>query len=161
MSLIRRSLTKQNDVLQWLIEHAKTLPDRREMTPELLSYRVLLFNIASVITVAVAATHLLFDLYSMPECLAVISELRDEVSGVLNEEGGAWTREGLNKMVKLDSAIKESLRISNFSTRICARKVSEIIQVTFFSPILSESLSPSLFWLRCYCSQGHIQLHEN
>jgi hypothetical protein len=89
----------------------------------LVSRRLILFNVAAVITTAAALTHLIFDLYSMPGIDEFVKELRGEIRRVL-EEAGEWNMRGLNKLVKLDSAIKESMRISSFSTRICARKVS-------------------------------------
>jgi hypothetical protein len=109
--------------VQWHINRSMTLPDPREQTPAFLSYRLMLFSLAAVQTVSAAATHLLFDLYSFPPSASLIPELRDEVLEVLKADDGAWTFGGLNKMVKLDSAIRESMRLSCFGTRGCTRKV--------------------------------------
>ncbi|KAH0555795.1 hypothetical protein GP486_006259 [Trichoglossum hirsutum] len=101
------------------------MPDPRERTPAYLSYRLMLFSLAAVQTVSAATTHLLFDLYSYPPSASLIPELRDEVLEVLKEDGGNWTMRGLNKMVKLDSAIRESMRLSCFGTRGCTRRVAK------------------------------------
>ena len=103
-----------------------TLPDPQEQTPAFLSYRLLLFNHAVVQVISIATTHLLFDLYSFPPSASLIPELRGEILEVLRAEGGVWTLHGLNKMVKLDSAIRESMRLSCFGTRGCTRKVRSI-----------------------------------
>ncbi|KAI9858930.1 MAG: hypothetical protein M1813_007232 [Trichoglossum hirsutum] len=115
--------TPAQDVVQWHINRSMTLPDPREQTPSFLSYRLTLFSLAAVQTVSSAMTHLLFDLYSFPPSALLIPELRDEVLEVLKANDGTWTIGGLNKMVKLDSAIRESMRLSCFGTRGCTRKV--------------------------------------
>jgi len=113
----------KDDILKWHIEYAETQSDPGEFTTDMISRRLLLFNVAASITTAAALTHLIFDLFSMPGIDELVKELRAEIRQVLEEEG-EWNMRGLNKLVKLDSAIKESMRISSFSTRVCARKVS-------------------------------------
>jgi len=80
-------------------------------------------SFAAVISTATALTHMIFDLYSMPGVDEFLEELRDEIRQVLKEEG-EWNLRGLSKLVKLDSAIKESMRFSSFTTRVGLRKVS-------------------------------------
>jgi cytochrome P450 len=116
-------LPRTDDILEWHIEYAKTQSDPGELTTDMISRRLMLFNVAAVITTAAALTHLIFDLYSVPRIDELVKELRAEIRQVLEEEEGEWNMRGLNKMVKLDSAIKESMRISSFSTRVCNRKV--------------------------------------
>ncbi|KAI9766853.1 MAG: hypothetical protein M1839_004758 [Geoglossum umbratile] len=122
--------TASQDVVQWFINRSLTLPDPRDQTPEFLTYRLMLFSLAVVQVISVATTHLLFDLYSFPPSASLIPELRDEILEVLKAEGGTWTMHGLNKMVKLDSAIKESMRLSCFGTRGCTRKVIKASGIT-------------------------------
>lgn len=52
-------------------------------------------------------THVLYDLSVHEELHA---PLRDEIRSILAEEGG-WTKQGLTKMKKLDSVLKESQRL--------------------------------------------------
>jgi len=53
-----------------------------------------------------ALTQALFDLATHP---SYVPELRAEVEPIINEEG--LTKESINKMYKLDSFLKESLRL--------------------------------------------------
>jgi len=83
----------------------------------------MLVNVATVIAPTAALTHLMYDLYSMPGINEFAGELRDEIHRALEQEG-EWNMRVLNKLVKMDSAIKGNMRISPFSTRACARKAS-------------------------------------
>jgi hypothetical protein len=85
-------------------------------------------------------THLLFDLYSFPPSALLIPELRDEVLEVLKANDGTWTIGGLNKMVKLDSAIRESMRLSCFGTRGCTRKVRSLSSLDYLTAWLMTVL---------------------
>ena len=89
----------------------------------------MLFSLASVQVPTAAATHLLVDIYSCSESFNLVNELRNEILSVLDSEGGQWTMAGLQKMVKLDSAIKESMRLSCFGQRGCTRKVGILADV--------------------------------
>ncbi len=65
--------------------------------------------------------NLVFDLLSSdPSHIEVI---REETSRVLAEEGGAWTKQGLARLHRTDSAIKESMRLSQFTRALTHRKV--------------------------------------
>ena len=114
----------KDDILEWHIEYVRNQSDPGELTTDIISRRLMLFNVAAVVTTAAALTHLIFDLYSVPGIDDLVKELREEIHQVLENEGGEWNMRGLNKLGKLDSVIKESMRISSFSTRVCARKVS-------------------------------------
>lgn len=115
----------QDDILQWHVQYAAGTSDPEEFDADMICKRLMLFNVGSVVTTAGALAHLISDLFSLSNIEEVIEELRAEICQVLEEEK-EWNMRGLNRLVKLDSAIKESLRISAFSTRICARKVSTV-----------------------------------
>lgn len=52
-----------------------------------------------------------------------MQELREEVEQALAETGGKWNKHTVAKLVKCDSAVRESLRISTFMSVGIARKV--------------------------------------
>ena len=52
-------------------------------------------------------THVLYDLAAHPEWM---QPLRDEVEALVAEHG--WTKNALNKMWKLDSLLREGLRVN-------------------------------------------------
>ena len=66
----------------------------------------LLQMILTALTCKQSFTQALFNLAAYPEYAA---PMREEVLRVLDEEGG-WTKLAVNKMVKLDSFLRESSR---------------------------------------------------
>ncbi|KAM6493874.1 Cytochrome P450 [Amanita muscaria] len=70
---------------------------------------MLLINFTAIHTTTMALTHVLYDLATRPE---YVQPMRDEVEVMIQEEG--WSKSAIGKMRKLDSFIKESLRLSNF-----------------------------------------------
>ncbi|KAH8820224.1 cytochrome P450 [Xylogone sp. PMI_703] len=116
-------VSTSRDITQWHINRSLTLPEPEERTAEVLSYRLMLFSLAAVQTVSAATTHALVDIYSFVDAENLIADLREEVETALKSENGMWTMRSLSKMVKVDSAIRESMRLSSFGTRGCTRKV--------------------------------------
>lgn len=114
---------KPEDLLQWHMNCSRTLLDCEEQTPEFLSYRLMLVSLASIQSTSTAATHFLFDIYSFRSSASLVADLREEIVEVLKTERGVWNLRCLNKMVKLDSAIRESMRLSSLSSRGYTRKV--------------------------------------
>ena len=119
-SMIALLLRNQNDVLTWLFEASKG----KEQSLEDITIRILFINLASIhqttiarrvtlslnsasLTLPQAFTYTLFDLATHPE---YVQPLRDEIEGVLREEG--WTKTAMGKMSKLDSFFKETMRLS-------------------------------------------------
>lgn len=56
-------------------------------------------------------THALFDVVAYQQ---YIEPLRDEVKSLIDEHG--WNKTSISKMYKLDSFLRESIRISGVST---------------------------------------------
>ena len=99
---------------QWLLQAARGIETRSDQ----LVSRILAINFASLHTSVLvktrdilmliqAITHILCDLASHPE---YIGPLRDEVNGLILKH--SWHKMTLMKMKKLDSVIKESLRLN-------------------------------------------------
>ncbi|KAF8991075.1 cytochrome P450 [Cyathus striatus] len=106
--------TQQNDILRWFLEHA----DRDHRTPRDLTIRLLFLNLAAIHSTSMAFTHILFDLASHPEC---VSSMREEVETVIVDDG--WMKEAMGKMRKLDSFVKESIRLSSLCSHTMPRMV--------------------------------------
>jgi cytochrome P450 len=102
------------DLLSWNIRESAKSSDPKEQTPERLVLRLMVLNFASIHTSTFAATQMLFDLFSSPHASEYVEEIREEISQVLKENGGKWSKAAVAKLVKTDSAIRESLRISTF-----------------------------------------------
>jgi cytochrome P450 len=103
-----------NDFLQWSIAQAKAHPDSRMSKPSTLAGRILMVNFAAIHTTSFTVTHAIFDLISSKQ--EYVDELREEISSVLADHGGEWNKKALVEMEKLDSIVRESLRLHMVST---------------------------------------------
>ncbi|KAL8648734.1 MAG: hypothetical protein Q9226_005872 [Calogaya cf. arnoldii] len=95
------------DLLQMLWDGARG----KDKTPEFMAYTALAISFAAIRTSSSVPVHLLYDLCARPE---YIQPLRDEIEAVLAEEG-SFTKAAYNKLVKLDSFMKESQRYNPLS----------------------------------------------
>ncbi|KAH9976988.1 cytochrome P450 [Russula compacta] len=93
-----------NDMLMWLMSEAKGI----ERSLEGLARRLLLANFASIHSTSLLAMQALYRLLSNAEC---IEPLRQEVETVVAKEG--WTKAGMDKMHKVDSFLRETLRVDS------------------------------------------------
>ncbi|KAF8270428.1 cytochrome P450 [Lactarius quietus] len=93
---------KPNDMLMWLMSEAKGA----ERSLEGFAVRMLAVNFAAIFTTSFAITGVLYHLLSNPE---YIEPLRRDVETAVAEEG--WTKAGMDKMLKIDSFLRESQRI--------------------------------------------------
>ena len=100
---------KPDDLLQWMMNEA----NERDGKPEKLAHRELVITLASIHTSTMAAVHTFYDICAHPE---YIQRLREEVVNCVEEEGG-WSRVTFNKMLKMDSFMKESQRLNPPSLR--------------------------------------------
>ncbi len=112
-----------NDYLSWSVRDALERRDSSEQTAEMLSHRLLIVNFAAIHTTTLSVTNTLFDLISSSPEKGYLEGIREEAARVLQESDGIWTKAGLAKMTRADSAIRESMRLSGFSSRGLVRKV--------------------------------------
>ncbi|KAF8488648.1 cytochrome P450 [Russula emetica] len=97
---------KPNDMLMWLMSEAKGV----ERSLEGWARRLLLVNVIGIHSTALTITQVVYRLLANPEYL---EPLRQEVDAVIREEG--WTKAGIDKMHKIDSFLRETQRIDNFT----------------------------------------------
>ena len=114
---------KPIDMLQMLIDGARAA-DRQH---DFLAYTALAVSFASIHPSARSPAHLVLDLCANPQYIA---PLREEVEQMLKEEGGLYSKAGLLRLVKLDSAMKESRR---FNPMVYSRTPSYPV-LAFFRP---------------------------
>jgi hypothetical protein len=101
-----------NDYTTWHIKEVEL--DPIESTPQKIANRIMTINFAAIHTSTFTATNILFDLYSSPSVDKYVKEIRREVAQALSESGGKWDKNTIAKLIKTDSAVRESLRISTF-----------------------------------------------
>ncbi|MCJ1475959.1 hypothetical protein MMC13_004623 [Lambiella insularis] len=106
-----------NDFLGWHIRLSAKSPNPVEMTPEMIWLRLLVVGFTSLHTTSFTITNAILDLASSPPEKGYLQTLREEAEQVYAEEGGRWTKAGLAKMIHMDSAIRESMRLNGIITR--------------------------------------------
>ncbi|KAI5367110.1 putative cytochrome P450 [Septoria linicola] len=107
--------TEPNDALQWLLRDSVQLAktDPHELDDEVIVRRLLVLNMVAIHTTSMVTTNTLLDIYGSSESATFIAGLREECERVLAEYDGVWTKDAVNKLVRVDSAIRETMRISS------------------------------------------------
>ena len=112
-----------NDYIGWTLSLATAENRQDELNADLISRRLMAINFAAIHTTTITATNLFFDLFSVDPSKGYVEGIREEAEQVFREEGGRWTKAGLQRLHRADSAIRESMRISNFMSRNITRIV--------------------------------------
>ncbi|KZT50826.1 cytochrome P450 [Calocera cornea HHB12733] len=113
--------SKPFDFLQWMIDAAT----EEQKDPKELNQRLLNMNFAAMHTSAMSYTHALYWLAARPEFVA---PLREEVELVVKEHG--WTKDAVNAMYKVDSFLKETLRINPITANSMPRKIVRDVRLS-------------------------------
>ncbi|KAF9065878.1 cytochrome P450 [Rhodocollybia butyracea] len=98
---------KPNDLLMWCMDNGR----EAEQSVTNLTRRIILVNFAAIHMSTTALTYALYNLVTYPECIPV---LRQEVESIVGIHG--WSKRSLNKMLKLDSFLRETLRLHSVGT---------------------------------------------
>ncbi|KAF8214831.1 cytochrome P450, partial [Mycena galopus ATCC 62051] len=87
-----------------------------------LAYRFVLLNFAAITTTSVTVTNSILDIWSSSPEQNVVEILREEAQRVYAENNGQWTKAAVAQLVRLDSAIRESTRVSCIGGASIARR---------------------------------------
>ncbi|KAF2755100.1 cytochrome P450 [Pseudovirgaria hyperparasitica] len=112
-----------NDYIQWHINQAKSEGRTQELEPDMVSRYTAMLNFAAIHTTVFSLTNIMLDLVGSDPAKGFWEGIREEVERVYAEEKGVWTKPALNRLIRTDSAIRESLRLRSFLTRGVKRKV--------------------------------------
>ncbi|KAF1922218.1 cytochrome P450 [Didymella exigua CBS 183.55] len=108
------------DFITWSYRTAQAEGRTDEMQPARIAQRIMPLNFAAIHTTSLTAYETMINILSASP--SVIEGLREEASRVLEEEG-SWTKKALARMHRMDSAIRESQRVSPIALTFVARKV--------------------------------------
>ena len=111
------------DMVTWVIRHATAEGLGPKLTAEVVSKGILPVEFAAIHTTVMTGFNLLLDLLSSDPSLAHLETIREETSRVFAQESGAWSKHGLARLHRTDSAIKESMRLSHIARALTHRKV--------------------------------------
>jgi len=102
-----------NDFITWTIRTAQAEDEPIEYNATRIAMRIMPINFASIHTTTLTGHGTLLDIPSSDP--SVLEHLRAEATRIYAEEGNQWTKKGLARMKKMDSAIRESQRYSGFA----------------------------------------------
>lgn len=123
--IVKHPLTvEQRDGLQYLIEEAHKKGVPKYLDPVRIGHRLLILNFVSMHTTSFTLANALVDLFSQNPDIGIVEDLREECVRVLTESGGIWTQDAVSKLYRVDSVIRESMRVSSFSILALPRRVS-------------------------------------
>ena len=111
------------DFITWTIKIAKQENNPFEGQADVISKRIMPLEFAATHTTSLTGHGVILDLLSADPALGYLEGIREEAARVLKEEGGKWTKTGLARLFRLDSAIRESMRFSHFAQTLVERKV--------------------------------------
>ncbi|KIY02722.1 uncharacterized protein Z520_01187 [Fonsecaea multimorphosa CBS 102226] len=103
-----------NDFMQWSIHRARESPYPTERDPDIIAERLLAVNFAAIHTSTFSITNALFDLVASDPSTKYLEQIREEASTIIEADKGVWTKAGLARMYKTDSALRESSRLGSF-----------------------------------------------
>ena len=93
-------------------------PHEKDENAMNISSRLLALNFVAVHTSLHSLVNGLVDILSPPATTeGVFHELRAEADNVFKQQNGKWSKTAIGQLVKIDSALRESLRISTFKAR--------------------------------------------
>lgn len=111
------------DFITWTLRLAKEQGNQFESQADTISKRIMPLEFAATHTTSLTGHGVILDLLSSDPALGYLDGIREEAARVLKEDGGKWTKAGLARLIRLDSAIRESMRYSNFAQTLVERKV--------------------------------------
>jgi len=109
-----------NDFITWSYRTAQGEGRSDESQPVRIAERIMPINFASIHTTSLTAYETMINILCADE--SVVASLREEAYRILQEEGG-WTKQGLSRMHRMDSAIRESQRLGPIALTFVQRKV--------------------------------------
>lgn len=110
--------SQHNDYVQWALHDAFSHDDPIEREPQMIAKRLSVLSFAAIQSSVITITNALFDIASSPDCVCIQKCLRDEVQVVTaKHRGREWTRTSLADMIRIDSCLRESMRLWGFISR--------------------------------------------
>jgi hypothetical protein len=108
------------DFITWTYHTARAEGREDEIHPVRIAKRIMPLNFAAIHTTSLTAYEVIINILLADP--SVVEGLREEAHRIYQEEGG-WTKQGLTRMHRMDSTIRESQRISPIALTFIHRKV--------------------------------------
>lgn len=107
-----------NDYIHWALHHAFSQNDPIERTTEMITKRLVVLTFGTIQSSAITITNALVDIASSPSALEIQEGLREEVQRETTPPNSeSWKTSNLVRMVRIDSVLRESMRLWGFISR--------------------------------------------
>ncbi|TFB02692.1 Cytochrome P450 monooxygenase paxP [Trichoderma ghanense] len=117
-----KDYTPPEDFITWLIRQALLEQKTFELDPVVISKRLLPVEFAAIHTTVLTGQLWMQDLLTSDPETGILAILCAEVTAN-KPSSGPWTKAAISNLVRLDSSIRESQRVSNFSATLIERTV--------------------------------------
>ena len=119
----QKTMPPPKTLLEQMARLAVRSSNPKDSDPFSVSSRLLALNFVAVHTSNAALVNGLVDIMSPPAGTEVYEELRAEAEEVFKACNGKWSKSSVLQLEKIDSALRESLRLSTFKARGVERVV--------------------------------------
>ena len=107
-----KSPISADTLIGWYLAEARKLPDASEAVKlETMASLILSLNFAALHSTTITCTDVVINILSYESVQELIQILRDEIKHVLEGTNGSWSLASLDKMHRLDSVVRETLRL--------------------------------------------------
>ncbi|KAK4078372.1 uncharacterized protein Triagg1_3388 [Trichoderma aggressivum f. europaeum] len=137
-----KDFTPPEDFITWLIRQALADGKTFELDPIVISKRLLPIEFAAIHTTVLTGQLWMQDLLTSDPETGILDILRAEINAN-KPESGPWTKAAISNLVRLDSSIRESQRVSNFAVTMIERKV--VADNGLYNPELGWTLPKGSF----------------
>ncbi|EEU38326.1 uncharacterized protein NECHADRAFT_34466 [Fusarium vanettenii 77-13-4] len=113
--------TPPEDFITWDIRLAMAEGKPFELDPVVISKRLLPINFAAIHTTVLTGHSWMLDMLSSPPSENILETLLSEIN--THKPTTGWTKQSLTSLLRVDSSIRESQRLSNFAANLIERQV--------------------------------------
>lgn len=147
----QKNLRQSSDLLSWMIEEAK---DVKEADPYMLTQLLAALGAGGTYSSANFIVSVLLDLVAHPQYL---EEIRAEIREKHEETDGVWDHAAFNSLHKLDSAFKETIRLTPGSLTTYSR-----VMLDDYTLSNGVTLKKGQFiCVNSYCRSKDPRIHDN
>lgn len=123
-----KSFRDKQTFASWWIAETASRDDVVAIDPKPLAEIIMQLNFAGLHTTTLAATNVFYHILSYPRANELINDIRAEADRVLYHDNGEKTWACLERMVILDSVIRESLRLAPLDAAATNRTILEDVE---------------------------------
>ena len=120
---VSQAYVLQNDCITWLLHAFQSRPDPRDRSPERIAAKIIAIHFAGVHTTTLTMSGLFINLFGSSKVSEFVTAMREEIDRIVRKTNGIWTKAALSKTIRLDSAYRESMRVSGLTGTGLARTV--------------------------------------